>query len=877
MALSISDRISNLLANWVSMCARRPVAVLLLATILAGASLYITATRLGFNTNTDDMLSPKLGFRQAYSAFQREFPQFVGTILVVIDGDTPESARRAVIRLAARIGREDAMFADVFLPKAHPFLERQALLYLDMGKLQRLADKMAEMQPYLGRLASDTNVRGLAAMLDDAFAAVRDGERIELARVLRQLRRGVDAVVEQHRFRLSWQELMTPDADLSLRRQFLVVKPRLDYGQLLAAAPAIQRLRTMARELGVDAAHGLRMRLTGGTAMAYEELLSVGRGAVLTAVLASVTVALVLWLGLGSLRLVFATLFTLFVGLSITAAFATLAVGHLNLISVAFTVLYIGLGVDYAIHFILRYRELQQQGINERLLAERTAYETGLALLLCAVTTAIGFLCFVPTAYAGVSELGLISGVGMFISLGTTLSVLPAWLALLPAPRPAATPPSPGFTRLLDLPRRHRRGIRLGILMLGIAAAWLLPYARFDYNPVHMRDPDSESVATFNELMLKPTTSPWHIMVLERDESRARDIAARLKKLPSVEKAVFIGDLVPSRQQEKMAIIDDMALVLASDLWPTEIPPPPTARQQMRALVDLQAGAQAYAAATPPLPYAADAGALARSLAQLVLRLQQAHPEARARLLDALNAALFATLPDNLQRLRLALRASPFDLDDLPAEIMRRWVSPTGIHRIEVFPREDIGDNNALRRFVRTVQSVAPTATGAPVFTLEAGEAVVTSFVQAFLSALAAIFLLLLFILKSLRDSLLIVTPLLFAFALLNAAAVLLAIPFNFTNVIALPLLLGMGVDNGIHMVWRARQAMPVHGNLLRTATARSVLFSALTTLCSFGSLSFSYHTGTASMGKILSLGVLIILIGTLIVRPTFLEPRPAA
>jgi predicted RND superfamily exporter protein len=216
--------------------------------------------------------------------------------------------------------------------------------------------------------------------------------------------------------------------------------------------------------------------------------------------------------------------------------------------------------------------------------------------------------------------------------------------------------------------------------------------------------------------------------------------------------------------------------------------------------------------------------------------------------------------------------------ENLPTNLREHWVSKDGRHRVAVFPRVNLNEDAALRRFVAAVRSVAPDAIGFPVIYLEAGDAVVKAFQQAFLLSLLAITVLLLILLRPKSDVLLVLLPLLLAGALTGAASVLFHIPFNFANIIALPLLLGIGVDSGIHMVHRMRTAPPSSGQMLQTSTARAVFYSALTTICSFGNLAVSPHRGMASMGILLTIGIGFTLICILVVLPTLMAAgkRPA-
>jgi len=610
--------------------------------------------------------------------------------------------------------------------------------------------------------------------------------------------------------------------------------------------------------------------------MGYDELISVSHGAKTAGTLALILVGIVLVVGLGSFRLVAATLLCLLVGLSFTALFATLVIGYLNLISVTFAVLYIGLGVDYAIHLCLRYRELINKGEPPMSAPSRTVRDVGGSLMLCAVTTATGFYCFVPTDYTGVSELGIISGTGMFISLAVTLTLLPALLCLWM--RNAPTPASPGraaawFTSLCQHFGQYQRSIRISTLVLGLGSLFLLPQMRFDYNPINLRDQHSESVRTYKDLVSRHNISPSSIMVMVGNARKARAMEQRLGKLQSVEKAISIFDFIPQRQDAKLGLIDDMALILGLNITGNKAPPP-TASEQMASMRKLDRSLIEYLSTVPAKNRGAFQ-ALHDTLRAFIGKIRAQKEPVRIPTLAKLKDSLLATLPATLSFLRTALQTQAVSESSIPESLRRRWVSPNGIYRIEVTPKEDIGNIHALRRFVAQVRTIAPDATGAPVFTLEAGDTVIHAFKQAFALALALIVLLLLALSRSIKNTCLVLLPLLLAGSLTIATAVLLGIRFNFANVIALPLLLGIGVDNGIHMVQRFRH-MQRSGKgshqLLATSTSQAVMFSSLTTICGFGNLAFSSHQGTASMGRMLTLGIGFAMLCSLLVLPAFLN-----
>jgi len=873
----LADSMDQALSWWSGFTCRCPGRLVLSAVILTGASLYYTAGNMGFNTSTNDMLSVKLPFRQTYHIFENAFPQYLNNILVVIDGETPESARNAAKRLAKRLRQQPALFKSVYLPRANRFLEEHALMFLKQDKLERMSEDLARIQPFLGKLTRDPSLRGLFSMLESAVNAVKDGDEIDITPILLRVREALQANAEQRRYRLSWEEMMQDKGKPSdQRQQFILLRPNMDFGKLLAARPAMQAIRAAAKALHLDAEHGLRVRLTGSVPLAYDELISISKGAKITAMLALVMVGIVLTFGLGSFRLVAATLFCLITGLSFTAAFATIVIGHLNLISVTFAVLYIGLGVDYAIHLCLRYRELKSRGEPFTTAPWRAVQDVGGSLVLCALTTATGFYCFVPTDYTGISELGIISGTGMFISLAVTLTLLPALLCLWAKHAPApveAGQAAQWFTRLCQHFGQYQRSIRTGALTLGLGSLFLLPHMHFDYNPINLRDQHSESVRTYKDLVAGHTVSPSSIMILTRDADKVREMEQRLGRLRSVDKTISIFDFIPSGQDVKLDIIDDMGLILGPDMSGDKAAPPATAGQ-IAAMRQLDRSLSEYLNTAP----AGDVDVfrnLHASLHSFLGRMETINAPSQTAVLAKLEASLLTTLPATLDFLHTALRAGALNEDGIPQWLRQRWIGPNGTYRIEVTPKEDIGDIHALRRFVTQVRAIAPDATGAPVFTLEAGNAVIHAFEQASILALVLILLLLLVLLRSIKDTFLVLFPLLLAGLLTIATAVLLGISFNFANVIALPLLLGIGVDNGIHMVQRFRHMQPDRKNthqLLATSTSQAVMFSALTTICGFGNLAFSPHQGTASMGQLLTLGVAFAMISTLLVLPAFLQ-----
>jgi uncharacterized protein len=369
--------------------------------------------------------------------------------------------------------------------------------------------------------------------------------------------------------------------------------------------------------------------------------------------------------------------------------------------------------------------------------------------------------------------------------------------------------------------------------------------------------------------------SPWQAIVLADDRQESERLARRLTALPEVSKVVTIQDFLPARQEEKLFLIDEMALTMGPIMASTEVREPSEGAflRQRKALETLGDALETLIAEQPDHADAGPARALRSSLAGLFKKLDGASASEQRRLLRLAEDDLLVTLPHALQRLQAATEAEPISRQNLPLSLTSRWHSKSGEYRLAVYPAEDLSDNGALRRFVRSVQEVAPNATGAPVVSLEAGEAVVEAFVEAFSLALAGVVVVLLFLLRSIAYTLLVLVPLLLAATFTGAFTVLLNIPFNFANIIALPLLLGIGIDSSLHMVHRNLSSDEAGSEILiHTSTARAIFYSALTTLAGFGSLVISSHQGTASMGVLLTVGLVFTLICTLIILPALMR-----
>ncbi len=857
--------LSRLLAHLVAFSYRHALSVFLAGIALALFGAWYASGHLGVSTDTDKLFSDRLPWRQRAQALSRDFPQFTDLLVVVIDGKEPEAADATAASLAAALAADPAHIVSVSRPDASPFLAQSAFLFLDTKQLETLMNSTIDAQPFLGQLAADPSARGLFASLALLGVGVQR-DQADLRPYLPSLKafhQGMADALAGHPHPLSWTRLLGGNlSDLAGQYRFVLVHPRLDYGTVQPGGAATAAIREAAASLDLVKSGDARVRITGSIALADEEFATAAHGVVEGLLASLALITLWLFLALRSWRLMVPALLTLVVGLMLTLLFAAVAIGTLNLVSVGFGILFVGIAVDFAIQFSVRFRErrLHASGLAEAM--SETGRRVGVQILVAAAATAAGFLAFVPTDFAGVAELGLIAGIGMLIAFGCTILFLPAAITLL-RPRGEAAEVGLRWAAPLDpLLRRHRVPVLVafgGLAMLGVV---LLPRLTFDPDPLHTKDPNTEAMRTLYDLMGSPLTNPFTIDVLTPNARAAKDLAARLEKLPSVSQVLSIDSFVPDDQPAKLALIADANNILAATLSPRE-PAAAVTPEQVR--LAAHTALEQIKPALPKLP--AD-----HPLAALAGDLERASTAPDA-VVTAMDRALTRFLPTELDQLRTALNAHPITLDSIPPEIRRDWLLPDGQARVQAVPKREALTPQGLREFVAQVRTVTPDAGGSAVTIEATSDTIVSAFRSAAVGALIAITVILFLALRRLLDVALVLAPLLLSGLLTVVVSALAPLPLNYANIIALPLLLGVGVSFNIYFVmnWRAGQT-----TVLGSATARAILFSALTTATAFGSLALSGHPGTATMGTLLLISLGCTLLASLVFIPALLAAVPA-
>ena len=844
------------LCRWVAWVVGRAWLVL---ALLAGATCvlgWLAVDRFRMNSDLGDLVRQEGDWRDDFDRFEAAFPDLVATAALVVSGSGFVQVEDAALQLEAEIRRRPERFRAVYAGQNHPFFREHALLFLDEEALDDAADRLAEAQPWLTAVAEDPSLRGILKLVADGVAEEDPPSSFDT--LTSRLQASAEATAAGADPSIPWANEFFEADPLWFRIIFL--KSSLPLGETEANAELVRELREIIA--GSNLPGQVRVGITGEVALAHEEIEAAMDGVQTTGWLAVLLLAPILILGVRSVKIILAAFAMLSVGILWTSAHAMLTVGEYNTLSIVFLVMFFGLGADFSIHFSLRYQEAMGTGaasVKEGLVSATRS--VGGAICICTMTTALGFLGFWPTDYRGLADLGLIAAGGMVIAGFLAFTLLPAFYAVC-GPIKTQKIWLPNSRRLVDSLIAHQGKVVAAAALIFATALALASQSRFDYSVLALKDPASDSMQTLRLLQEQGQGTDYALSILS--ENPVDEDA--LEGLPVVDAVLSLADFVPENQPYKLQVLADLQEILWSALNPLRQAGPPSAeelRDSVRGLLEV-------------LQSEDPAGRFSGLRASL--EALQAGPAER---LQTWQQGVVANLLEELQWLRRALAVGMVEAEDLPAEVHGRMVNAAGQHVSMVLPEGDIAPVEALTQFVEQVRSEAPAATGRAVIEWGVGKIVLSSFLQAMAYALASIALVLLVMFQSLRYAALILVPLTMAVAFTLAAGVLFDMPLNMTNILVMPLIFGLGVDNGIHVVDRYRGEGDVP-HLMRSSTPKAVLLSTLTTVGAFVALSFSPHQGTASIGMLLAIAVTLLLLFTVFLLPVLLSwavarmPQPA-
>lgn len=870
-----------------SFVSRNPWLILTLALILSVLSVFYTFRSMEFLTGRDDLMPAKASFQVDYRAYRAEFGDQEEIVAVVESADA-EKSTRAADALHERLLRDRLLYREVFYPGGLPFFRKNGLLFMPLEDLQRLRSTLAMAAPVLKDLAESPSVQTLFTSLTgqiDAYLANPNQETLKsLTFMLTTLDRGFKGF-DGKNSALSMDSFLKGGGDgtpslleSAGKQQVITLRPVKETGSFVASEKSIKAARTALNEvLARPEFKGVTGGLTGVPVLEYEEMATSQKDIELATVLSlSLTVLLLLFAFRGLLNTI-AAMVSLIVGICVSFGFATLAVGHLNILSMVFAIMLIGLGIEYGIQVVLRYQEELRKGAEGMAAIETGIVANSRSIVMAAATVALAFATFAFTDFKGIAELGIIAAGGVVICVGATFTVLPAMLVLLERFR---KPVVPGTTsKRADLPNwltllfSRPRAVIGATLVLSLACSYPAMRTRFDYNLMNLQARGLQSVEYAYKLMRSKENSGYFAAVIARDRAEADSLTKRLEQLPAVDHVVSLQSLVPDRQESKLAELAELRRIM-------EPVRPMPYREDLR-VMELPAVFEKFRERVAALKQrleadkAPEAKATASFLATLDSFFASLEKEKNRNALGMLRefqGSMFAELPDKLTMMKESLHAAPVTEADIPAALRERFKGKTGKLLLQVAPKKEIFEREPLAEFVDQVKSVVPSATGEPVMVFESLTVLRDSYLAAFAYAFAGIALILLINFKSIRYALLGSLPLAAGLLLMVGCMWLAGVSFNSANIIVLPLILGVGIDSAIYIVNRYRQGNESPGAVVVSSAGIGVFLNALTILFSFGALMVAHHRGVFSIGAVMSFGMLASVGVFLVFLPALLQ-----
>jgi hopanoid biosynthesis associated RND transporter like protein HpnN len=863
------------LVAWTRFCLRTPLVVIAAALLSAGAAGLFTARHLGYKVSRVDLLDPESDYNKLWIDYIREFGEDDDAVIVV-EGRSREEVVAALDEVSAAVVRNGDLFRSVLHEVDLSRIRAKGLHYLSAAELDEIARFIERTRPILAggwsQLRVGTMVGGMAGQMVAGGGAQAAGEQplATLERYSEALLAGIEPPTGRGEYVSPWpgmpdslgtlrdlssQHLLAKDGKLG----FVLLRLVKEEGGFAGASAATDELRRIIAAAGADHP-GVSIGLTGLPVMEDDEMRTSQQSMVWASVISMVAVTIVIIAGFGGFRHALMANGVLAIGMAWAFGWATASVGHLNILSVTFTVTMIGVGIDYGTYYVGRYLEARRRGSDcEEALLE-TSGAVGPGILTGAITTSVAFFCAALTSFVGVAELGLIAGGGILLCCAAELLVLPAVLAVVDRSRLGRAIPEPVPVHAwLEPVMRHPRFVALAGMACTLALAGGLPELAYDHNLLNLQAEGLESVAVEKKLLEECDQSVWYALSIAdtREELIARK--EKLLALATVERVDEIASLLPADEEVKRPLIERIRGHLAGlPERPPEIPV-----DRIDALGETLAWAHGEAARRP--------GGLrtAWHLERTREALRRLPPEECYRAVAAFQQRSAGDLLTRLHALGGVADPEPPALADLPPSLVERFVGSSGRHLLKIYGRGDIWNFDALERFVTDVRGVDPQATGNPLQAYEASLEMKRSYEQAAVYALVVILAVLWLDFRSIRHALLAALPLALGMAQTLGLMGLVGIDLNPANLIGIPLILGIAVDYGVHVVHDALERPGPYR--MSASTANSVLVDALTTILGFGALMVASHRGLESLGRVLTLGVTTCTLTSLVLLPALL------
>jgi hypothetical protein len=858
--------------------------------LFAGCVLY-SVLFLKADMNRDDLVGPNQKYHQLYMAFQKEFPQ-PDDLVVVVESHDLEKNRQFIERIAAKMQAETNLFRDVFYQQNLAMMGDKALQFASETNLVQMRNMLHTARPFIQQFTQMTNLVSLFDQVNNAFRTAKQEENSDTESLVKSLPALQRIVSQAHDALLRPGVPPSPNVSTLLdnsEEAMLSGYLTFNHGRIFVVtshAPndamtgaVVDRLRVLVRQTRAEVP-GVNVGITGEPVLDYDEMIQSQKDATLASVVSLGLCALIFVYGYNETGRPIKATICLLIGVGYTMAFTTLTVGHLNILTITFVPMLIGLAMDYAVHLITRYEEELHLGKSNEEAITKAMVFTGQGIFTGALTTAGAFLAMCFTNFQGIKEMGIICGGGLLVCLVPMMTLLPVLLLR-------------GRQNALDhdirvddrRARLERLWLDRPLLVAGITAALCVAAlfgARrvyFDYNLIKMQSPHLSSVVFEQTLLDSADKSLLFGAVLADSLTNAVAEQERIEKLPTVAETEppFYKDFLYPDEGTKRRLIGEVKAEVAD----FKFLPPDTRPVNLQDLssalfyTSCYAGLAAETTGTNEPALTAQLQSLVQSITEFRRLMLDGEPRGQAeyaRKLAEFQQALLVDLRGSFQLLQQQDDTTPPEVADLPPALYHRFIGVNGKFLIQVYPKQDVWQRPAQEAFVKDLRSVVGDAnvTGSPVQLYEYETLLKNSYEQAAWYSLAAIALMVLFHFRSVNAMILALIPVAIGTLWLAGLMGWMGVPVNLANIMTLPLVIGIGVTNGIQILNRyAEEGTP---GILSRSTGKAVLVSGLTAIAGFGSLILAQHRGIRSLGIIMSTGIATCMIAALFFLPALLS-----
>ena len=891
---SPTDSLAVRVLRWLSNAVYRyPRLVFYPQLLLFVVSIVYTVARLEFNTNRNDLVGADKPYHRNYLRYKKEFIA-QDELVAVVESEDMEKNRQFVERLGARLAAETNLFTDVIFNNDVTMLGNKALLFFPEKDLKELLQTLRDYRPFIQQFVQATNLDSLFRLVNHQFRTAKREENAEnesLVKALPAMERIIAQALD------SLQRPGTPpspgltalfNAGKEAEQQIYVTfaDGRIYIATARALSEelndqAVQRLRELVAQTKAEVP-GINVGITGEPVLEYDEMAQSKHDTTVATIVSLVLVALIFIYGYSeSGRPIKATI-CLVVGLAYTMAFATLAIGHLNILTITFLPMLIGLAIDFGVHLVTRYEEELRQGKTERQSLEKAIVYTGQGIFTGCFTTAGAFLAMSFTDFKGIKEMGIISGGGLLICLVPMMTLLPVLLLrgrqnVLDHTFPQTVEKRARLEKMwLERPLLVT-GITVGLCLVSLVKAVRVP---FDYNLLHMQSKDLPAVVFEQKLIDSAKQSVLYCAVIARSLPEALELEAKITNLTSVANVDSMARYLSEDQVRKLEVVRDIKKELAPIRFPDVDDHPADVGELSRtlwflevyaawAISDIQEG-EAESGKEGNKELIENLKSLRQAIVQFRKRMAEDRQEAAIKI-AAFQQALFKDIQETFEALKHQDDSGPLRAEDLPPALRHRFVSKSGeLYLLQVYPKKDVWQRDEQEEFVKQLQTIEPNVTGTPVQLYYYTSLLKDSYVEAAGYSLAAIVLLVFIHFRSITCVVLALLPVGIGTIWMVGYMGWFHVSFNPANIMTLPLVIGIGVTSGIHILNRyAEERTP---SILAKSTGKAVFVSALTTIVGFGSLILAKHQGIASLGSVMAVGTTTCMIAALTFLPAILN-----